>query len=796
MTDSVAAPAQKRAVNRAAKTTVLGHSVVRLEDFPLLAGQGRFADDISFPNQLHMRIVRSPLAHGRITGIDTTAARAKAGVVAVWTAEDIADLPPIDFRADRGSEELKPYRQYALARDRVRYVGDPVAAVFADDPYIAEDAADLVEIEIEELPVILAAIDRPGEFEPGRSTEASVIEYSYGDIDAAFAAAHTIIELDLAIGRHSGVTMETRGAIGCYDAETDLLELYGAAKVPHRNQETLVKMLGRDPSKTHLHEGDTGGGFGIRGELYPEDVLVLVAAMRLGRPAKWIEDRRENLRCANHSRQQRHLSRIAADSEGRILAIDNEMFHDQGGYVRTHGANVASRTNATIIGPYRVGAFRGIAHFRLTNKTPAATYRAPGRYESTFVRERLLDALADRLGLDRIEVRRRNLIPASAMPCAIIFDQPGVKNIHLDSGDYAGLLEKALAGFGWDALQAELARRRAEGELVGAGIGVFIEESGRGPTDGAKITVDTSGQVEVLTGGASVGQGFETAMAQICAEALGVNYRRVRVIHGQTDLIEYGIGAHAARATVMTGNAVNETALVVRAKALKAAAEMLQAPLDALDIIDGTVIRRDSAAGPSVTLGEIAEALAASVTEGSAVLGDSDPGLGAEAFFHCDHTAFPYGVHLGVVRIDRESAETAVERFMVAYDVGRAVNPMMIEGQLVGGCVQGLGGALLEEFTYDETGQPLSATLAEYMMPTSCEVPNIEVLITEDAPSPHNPLGLKGAGEGGINGVGAAIAGAIDDALRMPGAITSLPVTPAHISALLRRAESGRAASE
>ncbi|MCH8138841.1 MAG: xanthine dehydrogenase family protein molybdopterin-binding subunit, partial [Proteobacteria bacterium] len=555
------------------KTAYLGRSVERLEDPPLVTGAARFAADISFPGQLHMRVVRSSYAHGEIISIDTSEARAMPGVVAVWTAQDIADIGPVDFRADRAAEALKPYRQPVLAKGRVRYVGDPVAAVFAEDPYLAEDAAESVVIEVEELPVIVSADDPPGEFAAGRGTEAAVMHHSYGDIDAAFANAERVIALDLRTGRHSGVPMETRGAIGRYDAANDMLELHGAAKVPHRNQETLVRMLGRDASRVHVHECHVGGGFGVRGELYPEDILVLVAAMRLGRPVKWIEDRQEHLMCANQGREQHHLARVAVDAEGRILGIDDEFFHDQGGYVRTHGSNVANRTMCTITGPYRVPAFRAVCHFRLTNKTPCATYRAPGRYESTFVRERLMDAIATELGIDPIEVRKRNLIAAAEMPYTIAFDEPHVSDMVLDSGDYAGLLDKAAAAFGWEALRVELDRRRADGELVGAGIGMFVEEGGRGPTDGAKIAVDANGEVEVITGGASLGQGFETTMAQICAEALGVDYRRVRVIHGHTDLIPYGIGAHATRATVMTGSAVNVAALMVREIAIDAAAE-------------------------------------------------------------------------------------------------------------------------------------------------------------------------------------------------------------------------------
>jgi CO/xanthine dehydrogenase Mo-binding subunit len=768
---------------RSVERRVLGHAVPRIEDPPLVTGRGLFAGDVSFAHQLHMRVVRSNHANARIVSIDAAAARAMPGVVAVWTTDDVADIPPIDFR-DPTSDVLKPYRQPVLARGRVRYVGDPIAAVFAEDPYVAEDAADLVAVEVEELPVVLNADDPVGDFDTDHKTEPTTVRYSFGDIDAAFANAHTVVELDLRIGRHSGVPMETRGAIGYYDAARDILELHGAAKVPHRNKDTLMRMLKRTSSTLHLHEGHTGGGFGIRGELYPEDVLVLVAALRLRRPVKWIEDRREHLICANHSRQQRHCVRAAVDAEGRLLGLDDEIYHDQGAYVRTHGSRVMGRTMSMLTGPYRVGALRAVGHFRLTNKTPAATYRAPGRFEGTFVRERLMDAIAAKTGIDRIEMRRRNLIAGADMPFTIEFAEEHIEELPLDSGDYPALFETSLAHFGWDKVQADVRRRRAAGEHVGTGIALFLEEGGRGPTDGARIAVDTSGAVEVVTGGASVGQGFETVMAQICAEALGVDYRRIRVVHGQTDRIPYGIGAHAARATVMTGGAVNETALKVREKAIATAARLLQAPPETLDIVDGVVARRDRPGGPSITLGEIAKRLAPA----SELLQDGQlPGLSAEAFFNSDHTVFPYGGQFAVVRVDAETGKVTIERLMISYDVGRAVNPMLLDAQLVGGSIQGVGGALFEEFTYDENGAPLAVTFADYLMPTLAETPPVDILITEDAPSPNNPLGLKGGGEGGINAVGAVIASAIDDAIGIAGAVTELPVTPQRLKKLLKR---------
>jgi len=758
----------------------VGRSVPRLEDRPLVTGCGMFAADIAFPHQLHMRVVRSQVAHGRIVAIDTTAALAVPEVAAVWTWRDVADIPPIDFRLSR-IESLAAYRQTILASDRVRYVGDPVAALFAADPYVAEDAAELVAVAIEELPALLDACGPVGAFEPGRSTEAGIVEKAYGDLDGALRSAHAVVELAVEIGRHSGVPMETRGAIARYDAARDILELHGAAKVPHSNRDAIARMLGRPPSSVHLHEGHVGGGFGVRGELYPEDVLVCLAALRLGVPVKWIEDRREHLIAANHSRQQHHRLRAAVDAQGRLLALDDEFFHDQGGYVRTHAATVPDLAAAMLPGPYRVPAYRAVGHIRLTNKTPGGTYRAPGRYETTFARERMMDAIAARLRLDPIELRRRNLIDKSEMPYARPFATLGA-DIVLDSGDYAGLLDKALLAVDWNTLQADLRRRRAQGEAVGAGLALFVEKSGLGPFDGVRVVVDHSGAVEVVTGAASVGQGVETAVAQICADALGVDYKRVRVTHGQTDRIDFGMGAFASRVTVMTGSATRIAACEVRAKALAVAAEMLQRPADRLDIVDGAVVARDSV-GASVSLGAVAQALAPT----SKLRGTRAPGLAADGWFFCDHMNYPYGVHIAVVRVDRATGGVAVERFLVAYDIGKAVNPMLVEGQIAGGFAQGLGGALLEEFCYDERGEPLAVTFADYLMPTAREVPALQVVITEDAPSPLNPLGLKGAGEAGVNAVGAAIASAIDAAIGMPGAVTRLPVTPQRLREILRR---------
>ena len=745
----------------------VGRSVMRLEDRPLILGQGRFAADISFPGQWTMRVVRSPAAHGKIRSIEAGAALELSGVHAVWTNADVAHIPPIPFRLT-GLKTLEPYRQPVLAKKFVRYVGEPVALVFAEDQYVAEDAADLVEIDIEELDVQLRATERPCVFEDELSTEAGVLRKGYGDVDLAFHDALAVVSLELSIGRHSGVPLETRGGIARYDEARDILQMYGAAKVPHWNRDTLAQMLGRKRESVQLYEGHVGGGFGIRGEIYPEDVLLCAAALKFRRPIKWIEDRREHLVAANHSREQVHRIRAAIDGQGRILAIENEFFHDNGAYLRTHAATVPDLALAMLPGPYRVPAYRATGHIRLTNKTPCGTYRAPGRYESTFVRERLLDAIAAKVGVDKVEIRRRNLISKNAMPYTLGLDTLGTHIVY-DSGDYALLLDKALKAARWKEMQSKLRKRRSKGEKVGAGIAMFVEKSGLGPFDTVRVELLSDGTVQVITGVASIGQGVETVIAQVCADALGVNYSDIKVVHGQTDRIDKGMGAFASRVTVMCGEATRLAASKLRQQVVLLAAELMQTKAELLTISDGIVTRTDSS-GPSMPLAELARQRA---------------GLSAEDTFEASHMVYPYGVHVAQVRLDADTGGVIIERYAIAYDVGKAINPRLVEGQIGGGLAQGIGGALLEEFLYDDAGEPLSVTFTDYLIPTAREMPELSILITEDAPSPLNSLGLKGAGEGGANPVGAAIASAIDDALQRPGAVTRLPVTPQRLKALM-----------
>jgi CO/xanthine dehydrogenase Mo-binding subunit len=606
---------------------------------------------------------------------------------------------------------------------------------------------------------------------PGLMSEPAVIRRGYGDIDAAFARAHKVVELEVKIGRHTGVPMETRGGLCVYDVSKDTLRLYGASKVPHYNRDAISRMLGLAPGRLELSEGHVGGGFGIRGELYPEDVLLCAAALRLQRPVKWIEDRREHLLAANHSRDQVYRLKAAVDSRGFILGLRADFFTDQGAYVRTHGTTVTDLSAGLLPGPYVIPAYGVAGHIRLTNKTPAGTYRAPGRYESTFARERLIDAIAAELGLSPVEVRRVNLIGEAAMPFDRGFETLGTRVVY-DSGKYVDLLERMLVHLDYDRLQQQLVDRRSRGELVGLGLGYFVEKSGLGPQDLVRMRLDMRGDIEIVTGVASVGQGVETALAQICAETLQVPIERIRVIHGQTDRIEIGFGAFASRVTVMAGSAVKIAAEALRASALEIAAKLLQTTPEALHLANGMIETVNGSA--SLQLADVAAHL------------EESGGLTGEGRFASSHMTYPYGIHAAQVRVDPATCAVTIERYVVAYDVGRAVNPMLIEGQIVGGVAQGVGGAFLEEFVYDENGQPLAASFADYLMPTCHEVPEVELLLREDAPSPLNPLGVKGAGEGGINAAGAALAGAIDAAIQRPGAVAQLPITPRRLHAILR----------
>jgi CO/xanthine dehydrogenase Mo-binding subunit len=775
----------------------VGRRIRRLEDPRLLVGAGRFADDEVRPGQLWMRVVRSPLAHAELGAVDAGGALALAGVRAVLTGADLS-LPPIPVRVSPDPGDLQAYLQPVLAQGRVRYVGEPVAVVLADDPYLAEDGADLVAIDYTELAPVRDARGACGPGAPQlfhqQPNEVAVVTASFGDVAAAFRAAAHVVELDAEIGRQTAVPIEPRSLLAEWDEAGQRLDVWGATKVPHFNRRVIAGALGITPAQVRMHRCDAGGGFGVRGELYPEDILVAYLARLLGQPVKWTEDRGEHLVAVNHSRDQAHRIAGAFDSSGRLLAIRDEIWHDNGAYIRTHGLTVPELTVSMLPGPYRMTGFEATAHVAVTNKTPCGTYRAPGRYEGTFARERMLDAAASVLGIDPLELRRRNLLGPGELPCDRSLRALGT-DVVLDEGDYPGLLERAVTESGYRSWLREAREQRSAGRLVGAGAAVFVEKSGLGPYEVAEVRVETSGRVHVMVGGTSLGQGIETVFAQIAADVLGVRPDAVSVIAGDTGMLSDGVGSWASRSTVVGGSAVRKAAEATRALARRAAAVLLGADPAELRLAGGRVTitpvgqagqqgEPGEPAGPpaaSVTLGEIAAALA-----GRPARGDLPPGpLGARREFTVDHMTYPYGVHLAQVEIDPGTGAVGVRRYFIAYEVGRAINPAAVEGQLAGGALQGIGGALFEELAYSPEGQPLAASLIDYLLPSAGEAPEVVTLVTEDHPSRSNPLGAKGAGEGGIAAVGAAIASAVGDALGTPGAPARLPITPERVCQLI-----------
>ena len=755
----------------------VGSSVARLEDPRLLRGAGRFVDDVDLPGQLWMRVVRSPYAHGQLAGIDTTAAAAMPGVRLLLTGADVAHIEPIPLRLPFGGLGLEQALQPVLAQERVRYVGEPVAIVLAEDPYLAEDAAEMVVVEIEPLDAVVDMRRAPSEQSlwADSSNELCVLEKGYGDIASAFDAAERVVSTEVAIGRHSGVPLETRGLVCDFDVGRDELSVWGATLVTHYHRQVLARLLGRSPASIRMRSTDAGGSFGVRGDFFPEDFLVAFSSVLTGRPVKWIEDRAENLTTTNHAREQTHRMRGAFDSEGRLLGLEAEVWHNKGAYIRPTGVVVSELTLGMIPGPYRLPVYASKIHVITTNKTPVGPYRAPGRYELTVAREQLLDIAAEEFDLDPVEIRRRNLITADELPY-----EPGLQlageSFLLDSGDFIGLIDQAGAKLGqW---RGELTGDR--GNPRGVGLSIFMDKSGLGLYETGAVDIDTTGAVRVFIGGASSGQGIETVMAQIAADELGVDPAEIQVVYGDSDLVPDGVGSWSSRSTVIGGVAVQTAARRTANKAKRVAADLLEAADDDLVLADGHVYVAGAPA-KSVTLGQVAEACG---TLEAADRGE-EPGLGAREVGIDERMNYPYGAVVVDASLDPETGQVRLHRVWLGCEVGKAVNPQLVEGQVLGGFAQGLGGALLEEFTFDERGQPQSANFMDYLLPTASDLPPIETAILENAPTPTNPLGAKGAGEAGIAGAGGAIAAAVGHALGNPGAIGALPITPGWVLAQL-----------
>lgn len=743
----------------------IGRPLERNEDMRLLTGQACFVDDFHCEGMVHAVVVRSAVGHARITGIDASQALALPGVLAVYTYEDMREhLRPIPIRL-APLPGFEHFLQQPIARDRVRYVGEPVAVVVAEDRYVAEDAAELVMVDYHTLPAVVsaeAALEDASLLFPEVGTNvASHYEVSRGDVDAAFASADYVRKERFSCHRHSALPLETRGLVSRWDADTQRLTVWGATKVPFFNRRVLAGMLGLQEQDIDLLELDVGGSFGVRGEFYPEDFLVPFAAMRTGRPVKWIEDRRESFMATNHSREMSCELEIAARKDGTLLGMRAHLWADLGAYVRTNGGVVPAKGAQMLPGPYRIANYACEVHALVTNKTPIGTYRGPGRYEANFFRERLLDMVAADLGLDAAEIRRINMIAPEDLP----YD--GGKLVtytdasSYDTGDYRQTLELALEHARYGELASQRGRR-IDGRYHGVGMGCFVESSGGGPAESARIVIRGPGQVELYTGCSSSGQGQETVLAQILADVLGVPYSLIQVFHGSTNLVTRGYGTYHSRGVVMGGSAVKVAADILASQVLALAAQRAGRPVSDFRLEAGQVWCKDQADEPWTSL----EALA-----GEAEAGDeqSRRALTAEGTFENSILTYTYGCHVAHVAVDPETAQVEVLDYVVVEDVGKVINPLIVHGQAVGAAIQGMGGTFLDQFLYDENGQLLTGTFADYLQPVATDFAVVRPLTLENFPSRLNPLGAKGAGEGGIVATAASLANAIADALRGMG---------------------------
>ena len=778
--------------------SLIGKRVRRKEDPRLLRGRGHYVADITPAGTLHAAIVRSPHAHARIVSIDASAALAHPGVHAVLLPEDVAHVAGIPVRV-HPLPELRPFLQKPLAQDKVRFVGEAVAVVVADTRYVAEDALDLVIVEYEPLEAAVdgrAALEADAAllFEEEGSNVCASFGENVGDVDAAFATADVVVGDMFYVQRHGALPLEPRGLVASYDGASGRLTVWGPTKVPHANRAVLSELIGFPEERIRFIEPAVGGGFGARGEVYPEDILIPLLALRLERPVKWVEDRREALLTTNHSREGWYDIELALASDGRILGMRGTLVNVMGGYLRTHGIRVPEIAARIFPGPYRIANYRCDVRCVMTNKTPVGTYRAPGRFETNFVRERLLDMAAKALGLDPLAIRRANFVRVEDTPYeAGTFDM-GEPVVYRDV-DPGSTLDRALELVDYEALCRFRDAERAKGRRIGIGIGCYMEESGLGgvgntPGEYARVEIGTGGAVTLYSGVAALGQGLETALAQVVASELGVGIDDVTVVHGDTDRVPWGGGTWADRGAIIACSAALLASGEVKAKLASLGSRLLEANVDDVEVEAGVVHAKDD---PSRAV-SWQQIVRATYTKGLTNEG-VESGVDARTVFHVPEHTYAPGTQIAVVEVDEETGVVTILDYATAQDVGRAINPPIVEGQIVGGVVQGIGGALLEDFAYDENGQPLASTLMDYLLPSSTEVPvRQHAAALEELPSPLNPLGTKGVGDVGPAGTGAAVANAVADALSdLDVRVTELPLSPDRVLGLLRGAAVGTA---
>ncbi|HXQ50048.1 MAG TPA: xanthine dehydrogenase family protein molybdopterin-binding subunit [Stellaceae bacterium] len=758
-----------------------------------MRGRARFVDDIHLPGMLEAAFVRSPHAHALIRGIDARAALAVAGVHAVLTLDDLRP----HLRLERLSVGLPSpaYRQTrdrpALAGAETVHVGEPVAIVVAESRYIAEDAAALVAVDYEPLPAVAdcrAALDAaaPAVHRDAPHNLLASFAMGYGDVDAAFAAAPHRVARALWQHRGGGHSIEARGTLAHDDPRDRTLNLWSSTQTPHAAHRLLCDMLGLAEDRVRVRTPDVGGGFGPKLVFYPEDVAVALAAILLRRPVKWIEDRREHFVASVQERDQYWDLELAFDNDARILGVRGSLLHDHGAYT-ARGVNLPYESAQTVTLPYDVPAYRLEVKLALTNTVPVAPVRGAGQPQGVFAMERLMDAMARALGIDRAEVRRRNLIGPERMPCARPLKARGGLAVVLDSGDYPKCQAMALARAGWAGFPARQSAARATGRHLGIGVANFVKGTGRGPFESARVRIGASGIVQVASGAAAMGQGTRTMLARIVAAALGIEAEAVAVTLGDTGAIALGLGGFNSRQAVLAGSSAHVAALAVRAKALEVAAHLLEASSADLELAGGAV-RVKGAPQMQVTLGTIARALGGSA--GFVLPGGMPPGLEATEHVVIDAMAYANGTAVAEVEVDVETGKVALAGLVIAHDCGRILDPMIVDGQIVGGAAHGVGNALYEWMGFDAGGQPVTTTLAEYLLASAPDIPPI-ALLHHESPSPLNPLGVKGVGECGVLPVPAAIISAIEDALSPWGVeIAQAPIRPHEIAALLNRSRS------
>jgi aerobic carbon-monoxide dehydrogenase large subunit len=761
-----------------------GAAVARLEDPRLLAGRGRYVDDIAVPGMLQAAFVRSQVAHGRIRGVDTTQARTMPGVAAIYAMADFAVVAqgPMSPMAPHPLIKI-PITYHPLAADEVCHVGEAIAVVLADTRQQAEDAANAVEVDIEHLPSVAdtsaALADGAPPVHCGRDGNlVGTLRGGFGNAEAVFAGADHILSETFSMHRGGCHSMECRGVIAAPETFSDDLTVYTSSQSPYMVRRHLAQYLKRDESALRVIAPDVGGGFGPKANVYPEEFAVALAALTIGRPVKWIEDRSEHFVATTQQRDQVWNVDVAFTRAGRMLAVRGRCIHDNGAYA-PYGLILPATALASFPGPYALEALDISIDVVLTNLVPTTPVRGAARPCTAFVLERLADRIARHLNLPREEVRRRSFITADQMPFTTGMKARDGSPISYDSGDYVKALDLALEKIdaaGFPARREEAARR---GKLLGLGIASCVEDTGLAPFEGATVRVTPAGRVVISTGAASQGQGHCTVLTQIAADALGVDIAAIAVDAGDTGKFPLGISTIASRIAVTAGSSVELAAQKVRNKALQAASFMLEAAENDLEIENG-IVRVTGVPGMQVSLGDIARALSGSA--GLLLPGHIEPDLAATAYFESNALTFAYGSNACEVEIDPATGDARVTRYVVVHDCGRLINPLIVDGQIRGGVVHGIGNALYERMVYDETGQPLSTNYGEYLLPLATEMPDIEIHHIE-TPSPRNPIGVKGAGESGTIPAAACVISAIEDALG-PGApfIAEHPVSPERIT--------------